>query len=151
MVSLSKNECNRPLHVKQLHSDDQAHQMNAIQNKRVDAKTMVKVTRACQKPGRWAKCCFTTKYDQHRTNSQPTQRSNPYERSMDLNHNRMIRINLAVTLDIFAPEEQCDYGENRSQCNYDDNTAAQANELPFNVANTSISNMNETYARCLAY
>ena len=61
----------------------------------------------------------------------------------------MMRNNLAVTLDIFAPEEQCDYGENRSQCNYDDNTAAQANELPFNVANTSISNMNETYARCL--
>ena len=42
-------------------------------------------------------------------------------------------------------DEQCDYGENRSQCDYDDYTS-HANEFSFNVVDTSISRRNEAYA-----
>ena len=73
------------------------------------------ICHACQKHGHWAKCCFSTKYDEHR--------------------NRHLH-----TLD-----EQCDYGENRSQCDYDDYTS-HTNEFSFNVVDTSIPRRNEAYA-----
>ena len=119
--------------IQQLHSDGQAQQMNAVQNKR---ETRCKncdqshpygkqycpakndICHACQKHGHWAKCCFSTKYDEHRTNSPArgrhstsqhqdrslegnAERGNP-TRVMGRNHKRMMRIDLAVAIGIFT-------------------------------------------------
>ena len=117
---------------------------------------------ACQKHGHWAKCCFSTKYDEHRTNSpaigrhstQPTPRSfargqrrtgQPHTRYGTQPQTYDAHRSGSRNRHLHTLDEQCDYGENRSQCDYDDYTS-HTNEFSFNVVDTSIPRRNEAYA-----
>ena len=100
--------------------------------------------------------------DEHRANSpargrystQPTQRSfargqhrtvQPHTRYGSQHQTYDANRSGSRNRHLHTLDEQCDYGENTSQCDYDDYTS-HANELSFNVVDTSISRRNKAYA-----